>query len=98
MHFTIRCTDKAGSLDLRLATRPAHLAYLQANIAKLVLVGPVLDEAGRAKGSLYVVDVADRAEAERLAADDPYAKAGLFSHVEIDPVRVVFKDGAQVGG
>ncbi|WP_114376947.1 YciI family protein [Elioraea thermophila] len=98
MHFTIRCTDKPGSLDLRLATRPDHLAYLQRNVEKLVLVGPVLDEEGRPKGSFYVVEVADRAEAERLAAEDPYAKAGLFARVEIDPVRVVFKDGAQVAG
>ena len=98
MHFTIRCTDKPASLALRLATRPDHLAYLQRNLAKLVLVGPVLDEEGRPKGSFYVVEVADRAEAERLAAEDPSARAGLFARVEIDPVRVVFKDGAQVGG
>ncbi len=98
MHFTIRCTDKPDRLALRLATRPDHLAYLQRNLDKLVLVGPVLDEEGRPKGSFYVVDVADRAEAERLAADDPYAKAGLFAQVELDPVRVVFKDGVQVAG
>ena len=96
MHFTIRCTDKPDKLALRLATRPDHLAYLQRNLDKLVLVGPVLDEEGLPKGSFFVVDVADRAEAERLAAEDPYAKARLFARVEIDPIRVVFKDGAHI--
>ncbi len=98
MHFTIQCVDKPDSLDLRLATRPAHLAYLQQHVARLVLVGPVLDSEGKPRGSLYVVDVADRAEAEALAAADPYARAGLFESVVIRPMRIVFKDGAQVAG
>jgi len=34
-------------------------------------------------GSLLVIEVADRAEAERLAENDPYRKAGLFERVEI---------------
>jgi uncharacterized protein YciI len=98
MHFTIQCVDKPDSLELRMATRPSHLDYLKANIARLVLVGPVLDGEGKPRGSLYVVDVADRAEAEALAANDPYAKAGLFESVVVRPLRVVFKDGQQVAG
>lgn len=93
MLFSIQCTDRPGALDLRMATRPAHVAYLESVQPRLVLVGPVLDPAGQPCGSLLVVDVEDRAAAEALAAADPYAKAGLFEATLIRPFRLVFKDG-----
>jgi len=93
MLFTIACTDKPGSLELRLATRPAHLDYLRAQQTNIVLGGAMLDAAGNACGSLLVIEAADRAAAEAFAAGDPYAKAGLFESVAIRPYRVAFKDG-----
>jgi hypothetical protein len=95
MLFAITCTDKPGALDLRMANRPAHLEHLKAHEASLVLVGPLLDPAGQPCGSLLVVEAADRAAAEALAAADPYAKAGLFESVVVRPFRTVFKDGKQ---
>ncbi len=47
-------------------------------------------------GSLLVIDVADRAEAEALVATDPYVKAGLFESSVIRPFRQVYKDGVKV--
>lgn len=93
MLFAISCTDKPGSLELRLATRPAHIEHLKAEAGRILLGGPVLDAAGNPCGSLLVVEAADRAAAEAFAAADPYAKAGLFESVVIRPYRVVFKDG-----
>ncbi len=93
MLFMIFCADKPESLPLRLATRPNHLAYLQTYESKLVQAGPVLDTEGRPCGSLLIVDVGDRAEAEGFAAGDPYAKAGLFESTIIRPYRTVFRDG-----
>jgi uncharacterized protein YciI len=96
MLFAIACTDKPGSLELRLATRPAHLDYLRAHESIIMLGGPVLDAAGNPCGSLLVVEAADRAAAEAFAAGDPYAKVGLFESVAIRPFRTVFKDGKAV--
>jgi uncharacterized protein len=96
MLFAISCTDKPGSLPLRMETRPAHVEYLKQHAASFVLVGPVLDGEGKPCGSLLVVDVADRAAAEAFAAGDPYAQAGLFETVRITGFRTVFKDGAAV--
>jgi uncharacterized protein YciI len=96
MLFAITCQDKPASLELRLATRPTHLDYLEAHMAQLVLVGPVLDQDGKPCGSLLVVEAADQAAAEAFAAGDPYAAAGLFAQVEVKPFRAVFKDGAKV--
>lgn len=85
MLFALICTDKPGKLQLRADTRPEHLAYLQTLNAekKLAFAGPFLDASGKPNGSMVVIDAADRAEAEALAASDPYARVGLFEKVEI---------------
>ena len=40
-------------------------------------------------GSLVILDLADQSEAEAFAANDPYAKAGLFEKVIIQPWKKV---------
>ncbi len=96
MLFALICTDRPGGLDLRMATRPAHLAYLEAQAARIMSAGGLLDPEGKPCGSLLVVEAADRAEAEALAAADPYARAGLFESTLIRPFRQVYKDGAKI--
>ncbi len=97
MLFALICADKPGSLDLRLATRAQHLAYLQTYPGRVTLGGPLLDLDGRPCGSLLLVEAADRAEAEGFAVSDPYAKVGLFESVVIRPFRVVVQDGEIAG-
>ena len=80
--FVINCFDKPGSLDLRLATRPTHVAYLNSTSA-LKLAGPYLDESGDPNGSMLVIEVADLAAAKAFAAADPYALAGLFASTDV---------------
>ena len=96
MLFALVCTDKPNSLELRLATRSAHIAYLETYQTKLAQAGALIDADGRACGSLLIIDVADRAEAAGFAEADPYARAGLFESVVIRPYRQVFKDGELV--
>ena len=80
--YALICLDKPGHGDLRRDTRAAHLAYV-AETGVVVQAGPFLDEAEAMIGSLIVLDVADRAAAEAWAADDPYARAGLFKSVTL---------------
>jgi uncharacterized protein YciI len=85
--FVLTCHDKPGALALRMATREAHLAYLQPQSDVLKLAGPLLDAGGDPAGSLLIIDVADRAAAEAFSAGDPYTQAGLWDRVEIHPFR-----------
>ena len=96
MLFVLTCTDRPGALEMRLANRAAHLAYLESRIADLVQAGALLDADNKPCGSLLVLDLPDRAAAEAFAAADPYAKAGLFEATVIRPFRAVFKDGEKV--
>jgi len=96
MLFVLINTDRPGSLDLRLATRPTHLAFLEGEANKIVSGGALLDASGQPAGSLLVIDVADRAAALAFAAADPYARSGLFESSVVRPFRLVYKDGEKI--
>jgi len=83
MLYALICTDKAEKLDVRKANRDAHLAYIK-DSGVVAMAGPFLDDAGQMCGSLLVLKVETRAEAEAWAANDPYAKADLFAKVRIE--------------
>ncbi|MGA0540608.1 YciI family protein [Neotabrizicola sp. VNH66] len=82
MRVALICLDKPGHLEMRKANREAHLAYL-AETGVVEMAGPFLDAEGGMCGSLLVLDVSDLAAAQDWAANDPYAKAGLFASVDV---------------
>jgi len=86
--FALICTDKPGAIETRKANREAHLAYV-AETGVVAQAGPFLDAAGEMCGSLLILDVATRAEAESWAKGDPYAKAGLFLKVRLEEWKKV---------
>lgn len=86
--FLMTCVDKQGALDLRMATREAHLAYVRDNMQNLKVAGPMLSEAGEMAGSMFIFEADDVEEVRAFNAADPYTKAGLFERVEIRPIRV----------
>lgn len=97
MLFALICKDKPGHLQVRLDARPDHVAFLNGLNAdkKLAFAGPFLDADGKPNGSMVVIEAADLAAAEALAAADPYARAGLFEHIEIKPWTWVFNKPAE---
>jgi uncharacterized protein YciI len=82
MLYAIIAVDKPGALEARKANRDAHLAHIKAAEGAIVLAGPFLDDAGEMCGSLLIYD-GEKADAEAWAANDPYARAGLFQSVEV---------------
>ncbi|EEG08383.1 YciI family protein [Pseudogulbenkiania ferrooxidans] len=98
MLYAIIGQDQPGSLENRLAARPAHLARLQAlqEQGRLLVAGPfpVIDspDPGPAgfSGSLIVAEFASLDEARDWADADPYVAAGVYVQVEIKPFRKVF--------
>ncbi len=84
MHYIITAFDKPDSLDLRMSVRPDHLAYAN-EMGITVLGGPMLTEGDdpKPKGSMLIVEVDSREQAEEFAKNDPYNKAGLFEKVTI---------------
>lgn len=92
MHFYIRCVDKPGHLDVRKANRENHLAYIKGGFAdRIVAAGPTLDpDMEGMNGSVLIIEFDSIEDAREFAANDPYAKAGLFESVVIRPFKKVF--------
>lgn len=97
MLYAVVAEDHPGSLERRLAARPAHLERLKAlqEAGRLLLAGPfpAIDSpdpgpAGFA-GSLIVAEFASLAEAQAWADADPYAAAGVYARVTVRPFRKV---------
>ena len=82
MLIALIARDKPGALQTRMDNRSDHLAYIEAT-GVVAQAGPLLDDAGQMCGSLVILDVEDMAAAQSWADNDPYAKAGLFSGVEL---------------
>lgn len=83
MLFCIICTDRPFAEEVRLANREAHLSYWRKGKG-LQFGGPFTSDDGEhMSGSFLVVEAEDRAAVTALAAEDPYAKAGLFQSVDI---------------
>jgi uncharacterized protein YciI len=96
MLFAFICRDKPGHLQVRLDNRPAHVEFLDGLNAEgtLKFAGPFLDDDGKPCGTLIVVEAGNRHAARGIADADPYAKAGLFSSVDIQPWNWVFNNPA----
>jgi hypothetical protein len=97
MLYAIIAEDKAGTLDQRLAARPAHVERLQAlqAEARLILAGPcpAIDspDPGPAgfSGSIIVAEFPSLEAARTWADADPYIAAGVYEKVVIKPFKKV---------
>jgi hypothetical protein len=95
MLYAIIAEDVPGSLDKRLAARPAHVLRLQALVdeGRLLVAGPhpLIDaeDPGPAgfSGSLVVAEFASRELALAWASADPYVAAGVYAKVTVKPFR-----------
>jgi uncharacterized protein len=97
MLYVIIGEDRPGTLDQRLAARPAHVERLQALQAdgRLILAGPcpAIDspDPGPAgfSGSVIVAEFESLAAAQAWADADPYIVAGVYGNVTVKPFKKV---------
>jgi uncharacterized protein YciI len=97
MWYAIIGNDRKDSLAARLQARPAHLARLEAlrDAGRLKLAGPFpsidSEDPGPAgfSGSLIVAEFPSLAEAKAWAELDPYLAAGVYTGVDVRPLKVV---------
>lgn len=84
--FVFQGLDKAGALDLRKATRPAHLAWIESLHPRVKVGGPLLSDDGETPvGSLLVIEAETLAAARAILAEDPYERAGLWASTRVQP-------------
>ncbi|WMT12518.1 YciI family protein [Serratia fonticola] len=98
MLYLIYAQDVPGTLEQRMAVRPAHLARLQTlrDEGRLVVAGPnpAIDsnDPGQAgfTGSTVIAEFPSLEAAKSWAAQDPYVDAGVYGEVTVKPFKQVF--------
>lgn len=97
MFYVIIGEDKPGTLEQRMAARPAHVERLLAlqQDGRLLLAGPcpAIDSpdpgAAGFTGSLIVAEFASLEAAHTWADADPYVTAGVYGKVTVKPFKKV---------
>jgi uncharacterized protein YciI len=88
MLYSIHCLDHADKLQTRLDNYAAHRAHLNNATLTIVLAGPIAADDGETPvGSVFIVDVANRAEAEAFNRNDPFYQLDIWdkSSIHIHP-------------
>ena len=83
--------DGPRGIELRKVHRPAHLAGLEplASAGRIRHAGPMLGDDGTPVGSVVLFEADDLAEAQAIAARDPYVTQGVFARYEVRETAVV---------
>jgi uncharacterized protein YciI len=88
MLYMIHLVDKPGTAETVKATMATHLQYLEDAKAQLVLAGGTRAEDGTTRlGSIFLLNVPNRAAAEAWLAREPFNKAGVFASHTITRMR-----------
>lgn len=76
--------DIEDGADIRNAHVLAHREFLAANGAKIALAGAMLPDVGEnSVGGMWLLNVADKAEALDLIKADPFFVQGLRSEINV---------------
>lgn len=89
MKFVLYCIDRADGGKARQAARALHLAYIADKQHLFHFGGPLLGTDGVTQGSLFVLEMPDRAALDEYMRGDPYFSGDLFESVTIWPSRQV---------
>jgi len=79
MLFVVLGYDRAkGGREIRARTRAAHIEFVFDNRDVFRYGGALLDEKGGMIGTIAVIEAPNRPALDRMLAEDPYNRAGLF--------------------
>tara|TARA_R110000868_G_scaffold32036_6_gene116918 strand:+ start:8192 stop:8506 length:315 start_codon:yes stop_codon:yes gene_type:complete len=88
MLYMVYGVDGPDADRIRAEQREAHFAYLAENKDILVLGGATLaDDSDARLGSLLVINVPSRADADAFAGGEPFFRAGLFKEHTVARMR-----------
>ena len=93
MQFVIKAYDGEGKLSKRMEVRPRHLENMSKINGKVICAGGLLDEEGKMKGSLMVMEFESRAVLEDYLKSEPYITDGVWEKFDVEQLNVVLVKG-----
>ena len=98
MQFIITALDGENMLEKRMAVRPRHLEGMAKLGKHIVCAGGLLDDEGKPKGSVLILDFEDRTALDYYLKNEPYVTEQVWEKIEVESLNVVIVDGEKVGG
>ncbi|MCR4863941.1 MAG: YciI family protein [Bacteroidales bacterium] len=89
MQFIVKAYDGKGMLEKRMAVRPRHLEGMARLGAHVVCAGGLLDDEGKMKGSVLIMDFQNREELDNYLANEPYVHEHVWDKIEVERLNVV---------
>lgn len=97
MQYMIKAYDGKNMLERRLAVRPRHLENMAKVPGKVICAGGLLDEEGKMKGSVLIMDFGSKELLQQYLDSEPYIKERVWENVEVEPMNVVIVNGEKTG-
>ena len=97
--FVLSCTDNEGTVEKRIATRPAHVARLEQldDEGRLIVAGALPKDPNNPQagfyGSTIIVEFESREAVDAWVAEEPFLKEGIYSHIDIKSFNKAFPKG-----
>ncbi len=85
MIYCFICKDGPDAPRLRKEHLEAHLDHIEKVVGSMPVAGPVSDADGAMCASLIMIDAKSETAAWDIFNQDPYAKARIWSSVEVLP-------------
>ena len=93
MQFIITAHDGENMLEKRLAVRPHHLEGMEKLGKHIICAGGLLDDDGKMKGSVLILDFEDRAALDDYLKNEPYVTEHVWERIEVETMNVVIVNG-----
>ena len=91
MQFIIKAYDGAGMLDKRMEIRPRHLEGIERIKEHVICAGGLLDDEGKMKGSVLIMEYENREQLDEYLANEPYVQENVWQKIEVERMNVVIR-------
>ena len=96
MQFVITAYDGEGMLEKRMEVRPLHLEGMERLKKHLIVAGGLLDDEGKLKGSVLVMEFQNRAEVDEYLAREIYVAEHVWEKITIERMNVVYAHAERI--
>ena len=91
MQYIIKAYDGEGMLDKRMEVRPRHLEGIERIKEHVICAGGLLDDEGKMKGSVLIMEYENREQLDEYLANEPYVQENVWQKIEVERMNVVIR-------
>ena len=89
MQFIVKAYDGEGILGKRIEVRPRHLEGIDRIKEHVICAGGLLDDEGKMKGSVLIMEYENREQLDEYLANEPYIQENVWQKIEVERMNVV---------